>query len=183
MRAIIPLAPPRSLQTLALALLVLAPLGCGRSTGTVTGTVSLEGKPLPAGQISFVPASGPAVSAPINKDGTYTASGVPTGEVKVTVETDTIKKKIDAMKKSTAPSSSNPSLKGFSDKKLSEMPPEAKKFFEKQKENATEAIRTYKELAASYRAIPQRYMEAANSGLSLTVTSGSNTYDVPLKAK
>lgn len=173
---------PTLFRALAVALLALVPLGCGRSTGTVTGTVSLDGKALPAGQISFIPSSGPAVSAQI-KDGAYTVAGVPTGEVKVTVETETIKLKLDAMKKSTAPSSFNPSLKGFSGKKLSEMPPAAKEFFEKQKQNATEAGRNYKELLASYREIPARYKEAATSGFSVNVTSGSNTYDVPLKSK
>jgi hypothetical protein len=69
---------------LGAALLVLAS-GCGSSPSEVTGTVMVDGKPLPEGEIIFEAADSKTTptSAPI-KDGKYTASVVP-GAKKVRV--------------------------------------------------------------------------------------------------
>jgi len=150
----------------------------------VSGQVTLDGKPLPIGNIIFVPANGPAVSAPI-KDGAYTAPGVPTGEIKVAVETDSIKKQIDQTKKGSGPGKSDPSVSGppAGSSAAQNMPPAAKEFFEKQRAAAAEAAKIAKELAAEYRPLPDRYKDASSSGLSLTVSGGSNKFDAALTSK
>jgi hypothetical protein len=58
--------------TLALALLAI---GCGGSSNAVhvQGKVSLRGEPLPRGVVTFFPASGRPVSAPISSQGEYSA--------------------------------------------------------------------------------------------------------------
>src|SRR5260370_42605851 len=72
------------------SLLVLTILGCtdgSRSTGTVTGTVSYQGKPLPSGKVSFFGPNDQVASAFIADDGSYEANKVPVGDVKVAVST------------------------------------------------------------------------------------------------
>ncbi|WP_439622598.1 hypothetical protein [Gemmata sp.] len=70
----------------ALAVLVGSALGCSQEPGAVSGEVTIGGKPLPGGVISFHSevGSSPVVNAPI-KDGKYTVSGVPSGNAIVTV--------------------------------------------------------------------------------------------------
>jgi hypothetical protein len=73
------------------ALLVLA--GCSKSTGTITGKVTLNGVPLKGGDISFLPADGVGSSGTtlINEDGTYTVTNCPVGAKKVVVKTSHLK--------------------------------------------------------------------------------------------
>jgi hypothetical protein len=51
----------------------------------VSGVVTVDGKPLPAGKITFHLADGEFVGAQV-KDGKYTVSRVPEGKCKVTIE-------------------------------------------------------------------------------------------------
>jgi hypothetical protein len=66
----------------ALGLALLAPLaGCGPSTGTVTGKVTYQNEPVAAARVNV----GPVASDLTGNDGTYKITGVPVGEVEVTV--------------------------------------------------------------------------------------------------
>lgn len=70
-----------------LLLLALAP-GCAKQTTTFTGTVSCQGKPLTGGAIYFL---GPAPEyrmgmGTIREDGTYSATDVPVGDVRVSFQ-------------------------------------------------------------------------------------------------
>jgi uncharacterized protein (TIGR03067 family) len=58
-----------------------------QETGTVQGMITLNGKPLEKGKVSFHPEKGNAIEAEI-KDGAYSAKGVPTGSVQVTVKAE-----------------------------------------------------------------------------------------------
>jgi hypothetical protein len=62
--------------------------GCGRPTGSVSGKVTYQGKPLTSGLVIFVDKDG-FVSQPagIEVDGSYAAQGVYVGPTKVCVET------------------------------------------------------------------------------------------------
>ena len=173
-----------SAGALALAALWLALPGCGGGGGKakVTGTVTLDGKPLPAGTIAFIPEKGPAVAASI-RDGVYTAAAVPIGDVKVTVETASLRHLAGDEKKSGLDPTRfekkgglDPAHYPTNDPK---MPAEAKAYFEKQSQLASEA----KDMAGRYRPIPDRYTNPETSGLSLTVKSGENKFDVPLTSK
>ncbi|VTU00806.1 unnamed protein product [Gemmataceae bacterium] len=81
------MARPRTFaRHLALAALVGGALGCSQDPGSVSGEVTVGGKPLPGGVISFHSEVGnhEVINAPI-KDGKYTVSGVPSGNAIVTV--------------------------------------------------------------------------------------------------
>lgn len=68
---------------------VVFTIGCSAEppVGTVTGTVTLNGKPAKGGMISFMPASGGVpVTAAFDSNGIYKAENVPAGPVMVSVE-------------------------------------------------------------------------------------------------
>jgi hypothetical protein len=77
---------------LAMALLAACAFGCGTGesstpTARLEGNVTLDDKPIPDGNLQFVPqgpAGGPVRSAPI-VDGRYVAEAVPCGRLRVLV--------------------------------------------------------------------------------------------------
>jgi hypothetical protein len=85
----------RWLKSVLAAVAVPAMLGLGlfavgvwRSQGEVSGTVRLNGAPLPFGRVTFTSVNNPAVAvfAPIREDGSYTIRRCPMGTVKITVQ-------------------------------------------------------------------------------------------------
>jgi hypothetical protein len=83
------------LNALATALLVVTALGCGQSSDLdkviVRGTVTLDGQPIPNGELRFVPINGTrgSISGGPIKDGSYVAQGrggVPIGEHRVEIK-------------------------------------------------------------------------------------------------
>jgi hypothetical protein len=137
-----------------LPLLLLA-TSCG-GRGDVSGKVTLDGKPLPAGTIVFQNGKKPAVSADI-KDGGYTATGVPAGDVKVAVETKSVKEAAERLQ-----STLTLKVPGRDEKALAQQ---------------------LKDLMGTYRPIPDKYADLDKSGLATKVASGTNQYDVPLASK
>jgi hypothetical protein len=78
-------------RRVALATLVscFLAVGCGPESAEVTGTVTFQGEKLESGTVAF---HGPnaTVVAPIKADGTYTATKVPVGPLKISVETSPV---------------------------------------------------------------------------------------------
>ena len=76
---------PRALVVLSLTALLSA--GCGGTgRGSVRGTITVAGKPLPQGSITFLPAAGdrdPVTAAVI--DGVYDTGPMPTGAARITI--------------------------------------------------------------------------------------------------
>jgi hypothetical protein len=70
--------------------LVLGASGCGSST-SVSGKVSYKGAPVKGGTVTFYNASNWTGSSPISADGSYKIDKVPSGPVKIAVETKTAK--------------------------------------------------------------------------------------------
>ena len=175
--------PVRRFGLFGLFLLSAAPLGCGSKTGTVTGKVTLDGKPLLIGKISFT-GKGKTVSADII-EGEYTAKKVPVGDVKVTVDTSIAKHEADNLLAGAQRGGGGmpPGGPPRGMKEGRQMPPEAKKALEEQAQLAAENSKKAKELLAKYRPIPEKYTKPESSGLSLTVTGGENSFDVPLKSR
>jgi hypothetical protein len=79
---------PKRWALLLSFLIMLFAVGCGRKTGTVTGTVTIDGEPLKGGNVTFARNDGQTtMSGTINEDGSYKVENVPVGTVKVCVET------------------------------------------------------------------------------------------------
>lgn len=88
--------PRRCLLLVAACYLMLAAAGCGGGHGaSVTGRVTLDGKPLDTGTVTFHPEDeGPTAYGGIHPDGSYqvktgTQQGLPPGEYRVTVMAST----------------------------------------------------------------------------------------------
>jgi hypothetical protein len=71
----------------AVSLVTLLAAGCGETgTGSVRGTITVAGKPLPRGSITFLPGAGdrdPVTAAVI--DGVYDTGPMPTGPARITI--------------------------------------------------------------------------------------------------
>jgi hypothetical protein len=127
-------------------LLVLLILGCGQSeNGRVSGKVRYNDTALPSGTVTFYGHDNLSDQAFIDPDGSYIATKVPLGPVKITVSTP----------------------QPVSDK--------SKKAFEKIRKGATTS------LGGETIAIPSRYSKPEQSGLELTVTKGTQIYNIDLK--
>lgn len=83
------------MRTLLCFFLILAIVGCGNPVATVTGKVTLDGKPLETGNIGFHPTgSGPVATTTIGAGGSFTvgteASAVP-GSYQVVIIANEVK--------------------------------------------------------------------------------------------
>lgn len=82
----------RSLCLFTLALLLPLVAGCGRSTGSVKGTVKVGSKMLKGGSITFVSTEGqPSQGTQIKEDGSYSIPSLTSGNYKVVVQTSQLK--------------------------------------------------------------------------------------------
>jgi hypothetical protein len=160
--------------------LSLAALGCGRGKSSVSGAVTLDGKPLYTGTIVFIPQGAPAVSGEI-KDGQYSVAGVPTGEATVTVDDKAAKMLVEQARKVSRRSPAEGTLSGKAPPGAN-MSAEAKESLEKQQQQMAEAAKQNQELLANYRPVPEKYSDPNASGLKFNVGSAS-TFDVPLTSK
>jgi hypothetical protein len=154
------------LGAVALVLLAATVSGCSK-TSKVSGKVRFDGKELPAGKVTFTPESGTPVFADI-KDGEYTLNA-PIGNCKITV--DTAQLDPEAYKQQNVGIQTGP-----------QMSKEAKEQMDKEKsahgDEGTAA--KVKELEAKYVEIPSVYATVDKSGLTYTVTKGSQTHDIDL---
>jgi len=131
--------------------------GCGYGTAKVSGKVSYQGEVLKGGNVTFVSSEGrPSVSAAINTDGTYVLPKVPTGKVKICVETETLNPatKSEAPKYKPPPGQKAPGGLGSG--------------------NAAET-------GDRYRLIPKHYEKPETTDLLYEVKSGIHEHDINLK--
>jgi hypothetical protein len=63
---------------------------CSPGTGSVSGTVTMDGKPVTDITISFVSDSGYIVSALADAEGRYAIDGAPVGPTKVSIQAQTV---------------------------------------------------------------------------------------------
>lgn len=169
---------PFAVVAALLALVVPLAIGCGGGKGKVTGNVTVDNKPLPGGTITFHPSKGNAASGEII-DGQYTVTGVPTGNARVSVSTAYLKQEADAL--GMANQNMSMSMGGRTPPR--DIPPEARAALEKEKQRADESIQKSKELRARYRPIPEKYANPDSSGITLSVKSGTNPFDLSLSSK
>jgi|SRR5262249_43502466 len=138
-------------------LLLAAVPGCGEGgTATVSGKVVYKGAPVTFGAVAIYGADGKTASGRIDADGHYTVEKVPIGDVKVAVLT---------------PNPTTPkvfSKGGFKSKSKGKV-----------KDSDSEVPNLGS--VGKFVAIPARYKEPDQSGLTFTIKSGSQTIDLELK--
>jgi hypothetical protein len=147
--------------------LLLGTAGCA-SKGQIAGKVLYRGKPLPGGTVTFLPAGGKgAFNSSILQDGSYSLAQVPSGEVTITVETE----------------SKNPGPQGTSGQKSKARI--YRMYREKMQKLMQEKTpgRTPRQFPSKeqYVPIPASYQDPEKSGLKYTVTDGTQTHDIELK--
>jgi hypothetical protein len=120
-------------------------VGCGASGGIVTGKVRYKDELVTAGSVTFYGPNEQTAIAPINSDGSYKATKVPLGAVKVAVTTP-------------------PPVSAAKQKRAREM---------RKGQGDPSGEKTV--------SIPSKYGDPEKSGLGLTVTSGSQPFDIDLK--
>src|SRR5262249_13520867 len=77
----------KGLSLLVVPLLLIPAVGCGGGAGNISGEVKVGGEPLKEGTIAFVTqARKKKIVTGAVTDGKYSVSGVPLGEVLVTVQ-------------------------------------------------------------------------------------------------
>jgi hypothetical protein len=142
----------RCVGTLGVVCILLALAGCGARTGTVSGTITYQDKPLGNGRVMFINQKDPskASQALIQPDGSYTATNVPLGPATITVET------IPDTATSSGPGGKLKAPPGM------DMP------------GAGEA-------KGKYVAIPAKYQSKDQSGLTYDVKPGKQEYSFDLK--
>lgn len=70
-----------------LTVVVLAAAGCAPSRATLSGKVTMRGKPITAGTVVFVGANNQIATGKLDEEGRYVAQRVPMGSLKVAVQT------------------------------------------------------------------------------------------------
>ena len=149
------------LLLLAACLLAVVSLGCGPrgpSLGQVTGTVTLDGKPLPGVSVTFMPESGGVASGITDASGKYEIThsdgkGAPVGKNKVAVKT------------MNAPAAAVD---------ISQLPSDSPEYAKMMASGGADYAKTVTE------PIPEKYN--AKTELQFDVKSGSQVIDLPLKS-
>jgi len=152
---------------LSLSLGLLA--GCGgarnpNAPAKISGLVKYQGKPVPGGNIVFHTKDNQGMyRCSLGADGTYQIADVPTGNLVVTVETESLnpsKKKGPAYPGGGAAKGSKLDAEYMAGMKKGGAPV-----------NATPAV---------YQRIPEKYAKAETSPLTVSVEAGSQTHDITL---
>jgi hypothetical protein len=158
---------------LAVLLLVMPIVtGCGASTGKVSGQVIYQGKPLPGGIVMFRPKNAALnpVSAEIDANGKYEAR-VPAGECKVSVDNRSL-----SNPDGPSPVGAGGAPTGVAPKGVAIGPPKDRIATE-----GKDVTLSTKKAEGTYVPIPKSYYDPETSGLTLTVKSGGQTFDIELK--
>jgi len=141
---------------LGIILLCQAVVGCG-GPGEIAGKVSYRNRPVPSGWVTACSADGKTARGEIAADGAYHIGGVPVGEVKLTV---------------CCP---DPGNKGITD------PANRRSGKVLQPSRVHAAPVAAPSSTPGWFPIPGRYGDLEQTPLGLTVTSGSNVFDINLE--
>ncbi len=144
----------------------LAAAGCGKSTGSLTGTVTYKGNPVTGGLMLFVDAQGKSFPGSLNPAGNYNCPDLPPGDYIVTINT--------SLMKPVDPGQSTKEMiaKQGQDQSQTKLPESMTKDLAKVKEMGSKT--------GQYVAIPDKYANAKTSGLTVKVEAGSQTKDFTL---
>jgi hypothetical protein len=139
----------------------LVSMGCG-SSGTVSGKVTYLGQDLGGGTVLFSAPGKKTERATIAPDGSYTIANLPTGTVKIAVETASARPPDQAAMRIGIPQIPPDA----------NLPPEAEKsMYKSSPENK----------GGKYVRIPDEYGDPDKSKLTLEVTGGNQHHDIELR--
>ena len=138
--------------SISLFLLFSVMVGCHSNTAEVSGKVTYQNKPVNTGMIMFlIKGHSKPFYATIEKGGTYSIKGIPIGDAIVTV------------------SSSNPHAHNRNKERKALLG----KALPRKVQQTSQAI-------DNWFPIPEKYNDVNASGLTVTIETGVNTFDIPL---
>jgi len=150
--------------------------GCGRPVADVSGTVTYKGTLVVMGSVVFVGSDGVPHTGQIGPDGTYAVSDVPAGTVKIAVLSPDPGRPL-------RPGDLPPGLAPLGQQEIKGPKAEdARRLQAKMQEIRGINVDTGS-LAGDrkkWRKLPKEYGDPHASGLTMEVTKGKNTYDIPL---
>jgi hypothetical protein len=165
-------------QVLLGCLICFVAIGCGPSFGSVSGTVTYNGKPLKGGYVTFVSTSGrESASATIQEDGTYKIPKIATGDYKVCVDTDSLK---PTQGPPTTAMYGKAAAKTASKAPPASKPPEGAAIPDGYTPSNPADMAAQKN-AKIYTPIPGKYGKADTTDLSFSVTGPNMTYEIVVK--
>lgn len=136
--------------------------GCGSSKkggAKISGKVTYAGKPVAGGHITFTPPEGTPYQGTLNADGTFAFAGVPTGDMKVSIDTEYIKSSQSGYNNMPMPANMPPEIAAKMKEKKAELP------------QAT---------GPTYMKIPEKYASVTSTPLTCKIEAGSQTKDFEL---
>jgi len=184
-------------QISRLLLLVVSPLalfvaGCsgGGKKASAKGNVTLDGQPLGVGLLRFVnPGTDPKFKTDVTveiEDGAFTAKQVPVGDVKVVIETETLKgrlKELEGMKMLLA---QQQKFKAEREKRGQEFKDKAMdpSMFDEQIAKITEDLKKLENISKKIKTIPKQYSSETTTPITVNIKPGENTLEtIELKSK
>jgi hypothetical protein len=142
-------------------------LGCSsgntNAPARVSGTVKYNGQLVKAGRLTFHTPEGANYGAQLNTDGTYTATDLPVGDMVVTFETEHLNK--------------DRKPEAASGKEAKQMDRRMKQMSSGGRQAPSDAG---VEASTLYVPVPKKYADKTTSPLKVTLTRGSNSFDVVL---
>jgi hypothetical protein len=142
--------------------------GCSKDSNpetaaTISGTITFHNKPLPGGTVRVYNAKdfGGAKMGVIHEDGSFSIAGVPTGDVVITVETESMNPKRKILQ--YGGNRGQQAVSKSKDKQMQTGTP---------KETGS---------AEKYQKIPDKYADMRKSTLKTSLSAGSNKQDFDLK--
>jgi len=153
--------------------------GCSgnKKNGEVTGTVNLDGKPLPYGILKFSNPTGKATDQSLTgeiNDGEFSIKKVPVGELKVSIKTELtampeeFRIKVESLKNTkkiaadAAAKAGQPADTTIVDEQIAEA--------QKELDKATA-------LQKKLKVVPKKYWDEKTSGITVTIKGGAQTLD------
>ena len=162
---------------------ILALIGGCSSEGSISGKVTYKDKPLTGGIVLFTSSSGSS-TANINEDGSYSIERMPTGDVKIAVDTQSARGPAAAATKAPTMSKMGmsgpmPPMKGSkSGPPVAMQPPKRE---DMPAAMATTPLYNSAPKGPPAAAIPENYADPTTSGLTYTVIKGPQVHNIDLK--
>jgi hypothetical protein len=169
----------RTFPTVIVVCLAAGLLGCSSSKrGSVTGKVTYKGQVVKAGSVLFIYDEGGQYPAGINADGTFQFMDVPTGNVKVVVNTEPF----NPEQRPVAYTQKQQQIARGYGKGLQEYDKAMGRGTDKAGEAVGAPLSKQKkeELAKVYVKIPRKYASEKDTPLTYTVEPGRQTKDIDL---
>jgi len=178
-------------QISRLLLLVVSPLalfvaGCsgGGKKASAKGNVTLNGQPLGVGMLRFVnPGTNPKLKGDVTveiEDGAFTAKDLPVGDVKVVIETESLKGRLKELEGTKMALAKSKQMKEDMEKRggtFKEKGAPDSSIIDEQIASKTEELKKLENISKKLKAIPKQYTSEATTPITVNLKPGENTLE------